>query len=174
MGESFEQSQEHAVQKNSLATMDSDYLKLKLDTQLLHRDFLCFLKGTQIHLQEMENGNYGEVEVEFGKPRVNDVGQQRLMGLIVSVVNPHTMQGNKTREELNVTLRQLRLTLAASMASNYKEWKLDPDDRELLMESIMTMIELVLSRTIDNLERESHNPTIEKLTQLLTPKKRGL
>jgi len=152
---------EHTVQKNNMAMMDPTYLKLRLDTQQLHRDVLNFLKGEMTVLSQARDGTYFEEQKEYGSPRANDYGVQAILSLVVAVVNPHTIQGNTDRKILNMVMSDIDMTLIRALTVNYEKWGIDPDDRELMISTVISMVHLVLTRTIDNEERKGLGIGIE-------------
>lgn len=153
--------------RQNMAMMDMDYIKLRLDTQKLHQDILNFLQGTTSIVKfDDATKTYYEAVQETGEPQANRVGIQGILSFVVAVLNPHTIQGNMKREDLDNLLYNIELGLAESFTLNYKMWGIDEDSRDHILNTLMAMIQLILSRTVDNLERPSYTPTIDKVSHV--------
>lgn len=164
MAADIQNLQEHTIQKNNMAMMDPTFLKLRLDTQKLHQDFLNFLSGQRTIVEyDQRTNTYFEKQEEIGKPRANPLGIQMILTRIIAVVNPHTIQGNTERKELYRILKNLEVSLAEDLTVNYDKWGIDPDDRDTLIETIMPMVHLILTRTVDNEERKGLGIGVEQI-----------
>lgn len=162
--------QQHSVQKSNLAAIDPNYLKLRLDTQKLHQDILNFLSGTRTVVEYDKNsGTYYEETEKIGRPLANDEGIQAILSLVISLINPHTIQGNTDRKELQKILYHLEIGLAERLTLNYDKWGIDPEYRDHMIDTIMPMVHLILTRTIDNEERKGLSLGVEKLSKYITP-----
>lgn len=160
-----DEMQQHSLQKNNLAALDPNYLKLRLDTQKLHQDILNFLQGTRTVIEfDEKTGTYFEKVEDIGTPLANKEGIQALLSMIVAIVNSHTIQGNTRREELNKVLYYLELGLAERLTLNYARWGIDADIRDQIMDTVMPMVQLILTRTIDNEERKGLTVGIERVS----------
>lgn len=150
---------------------DSDYIKLRLDTQKLHQDILNFLQGTRIILKyDKDSGTYSEETISSGDPLANPQGIQGLLSFVVAIVNPHTIQGNTDKPELMNILKHMELGLAERLTLSYEAWGIQPENRDHIIDTIMFMVQMVLSRTIDNKERDSYNTGFGKISQIFQGK----
>lgn len=162
---SGEQAQQHSVQKSNLAAIDPNYLKLRLDTQKLHQDILNFLQGTRTVIEyDGKTGTYYEDTDEIGDSLAGKEGIQALLSFVIALVNPHTIQGNTERKELYKMLFHLEIGLAERLTLNYDRWGIDPENRDHIIDTIMPMVHLVLTRTIENKEREGLAIGVEKVS----------
>lgn len=164
--------QEITRQSQSLAIHDTSYMKLRLDTQALHKKILNFLEGKRSIVSYNNNtGEWVEGEEKNGEPLANERGVQSILSLVIMLVNEHTIQGNtKDKQDLNTHLYYIEDTLNDSIARNWKYWGIDKRMRDYLIDCIMHFVSLVLSRTIGNKERESYSGSIEKTTNYYAPK----
>jgi len=152
---------------------DFNVLQLRLDTQKLHRDIHNFLKGkTVIVVYDEKTQTYTEQEVEQGTALANEEGIQNLLNFVVSTVNSHTVQGNTDKDELYNIMYSINLHLAKQLMLNGSKWGIDNKHREMILEQFVTMMRLFLSRTIDNLERKSYQPVIQKESTVVTEKEK--
>ena len=71
-------------------------------------------------------------------------------------------------------IRPIEKGLIERLTYNYHKWGIDPDDREHILDTIMNLAELVLSRTLENSERRllPGSGHIEKLSNYYTPKEK--
>lgn len=167
-----EQMQQHSLQKSNLAAIDPNYLKLRLDTQKLHQDILNFLNGTRTVVEyDEKTGTYYEDTEKIGDPLAGKEGIQALLSFVIALVNPHTIQGNTDRKELNKMLFHLEIGLAERLTLNYERWGIDPENRDHIIDTIMPMVHLVLTRTIDNKEREGLTIGVEKVSNYFSSDK---
>lgn len=156
-----------------MAQVDKDYIKLRLDTQKLHQDFLNFLQGTRTIIEyDEETQTYTETTQAIGEPLANEEGVQALLSFVISIVNPHTIQGNTDKPDYHKILHGMELGLAARLTLNYEAWGIETANRDQIIDTIMYMIQLILSRTIGNLERESYSVGIEKTSRYTSPKQK--
>lgn len=164
---SQEQYTEYTQQRQNLAQYDLDYLKLRLDTQKLHKDILNFLQGTTSIIKfDDKTQQYYESNEVTGVALANNIGIQSLLSFVVAIINPHTIQGNtESQKDLNKILEHMELGLVERLTQHYDYWGIDEDDRDHIIDLIMFMSQMVLSRTINNLERPSYTPTIEKTSK---------
>lgn len=165
---------EHTIQKGNLAAVDPNYLKLRLDTQKLHQDILNFLQGTRTVIEfDKKSETYYEDTEEIGDPLANKEGIQAILSFVIGIVNPHTIQGNTERKELYKILYNLDVGLSERLTVNHEKWGIDPDYMDHIIDTIMPMIHLILTRTIDNKEREGLGIGIEQIKNLSQPKEKG-
>lgn len=166
---SDDKMQQHSLQKSNLAAIDPNYLKLRLDTQKLHQDILNFLNGTRSIVEyDDKTGTYYEETENIGKPLAGKEGIQAILSFVIALVNPHTIQGNTERKELYKMLYHLEIGLAERLCLNYERWGIDAQNRDHIIDTIMPMVHLVLTRTIDNKEREGLTVGIEKISSYVT------
>lgn len=145
---------------------DADYIRLRLDTQKLHTDILNYLQGTTTVLKYDENvGTYVENVISSGVPLANQQGIQAILSFVVSVINTHTIQGNFQRNDYIKILKVAELQFAEWLALNYDDWGINPNNRDHIIDTIMTMVQLVLSRTVDNKERDSYSNKMGSISQ---------
>ena len=172
-----ENIQQDTLQKQNLASIDSNYLKLRLDTQDLNKYIKNFLSGKEFitYFDDARNEWVDEV-ISEGEPLANAQGIQMICSTIKMLVNPHTIQGNTEKAEFKIFMYNVYKDLLEGIVLNYQKWGIDPDNRGFILESIDNMLHLILSRTIDNKEREGLTVGVEKTSNYYEnkEKKRGL
>lgn len=168
------QSAVEVTNQSAPQQQDASYIKLRLDTQKLHQDILNFLQGTRVVLKfDKTNQTYYEEYEPTGEPLANPKGIQALLSFVVAIINPHTIQGNTEKDDLYNILKHMELGIAERLTLNYESWGIDQETRDHIIDTIMFMVYMVLSRTIDNKERDSYGSGIEKTSVLYEPKKKG-
>lgn len=159
----------------NIGYQDYNALQLRLDTQKLHKDIYNFLRGkTQITVYNQETNQYYEEDINEGDALANTRGIQNILNFVVSTVNSHTVQGNTKRDYLDNILYAMNIHLAQQLTLNSDNWGIDKNNRRHILNTIMFMVELFLSRTVDNLERKGYQPIVTKETVISEEKKRGL
>ena len=159
---------------SNVGYQDFSALQLRLDTQKLHKDIWNFLKGTIV----ISNTNYntGEVQeviLQHGQPLANDIGIQNICSFIISTCNSHTVQGNTDKELLNQILYEIKMDLIArQFMINAREWGINKKNRTYMAETIIKMVELFLTRTINNEERKSYVSLVKQESRLSEELKR--
>lgn len=169
--------QQHTIQKTNLAAVDANYLRLRLDTQTLHKDVLNFLTGYRsVYEYDDATGNTYERPEKIGEALANKEGVQALFSFIVTVVNSHTIQGNFDKNELDHILFYIEMGLTDRLILNWAKWGIDPDLLNHIIDTLMPMIQIILSRTKDNKEREGLTLGVERTSNYFEnkDKKRGL
>lgn len=172
----MQQAAQQTTQVSSNLYQDFNVLQLRLDTQKLHRDILNFLEGKSVIVVfDEQKETFKEIEQARGTALANDEGIQNLLNFVVSTINSHTVQGNTDKNELYEILYSTYLHLAKMLMLNSGKWGIDNKNREHILETLMLMIRLFLSRTIGNEERKSYQPLIQKdTTQVIEKEKRKL
>lgn len=172
-----EKTEQHTLQRQNLASIDSNYLKLRLDTQDLNKQIFHFLSGTQVIVEfDDETDQYYEKIDKIGEPLANAKGRAMLCQAVAMIVNPHTIQGNTERDEFKRIMFDLYRDLTEGLTNNYTEWGIEEQHRGFILENIDRMVRLIISRTIDNKEREGLTIGVERTSQYYEDKKqkRGL
>ena len=152
---------------SNVGYQDFTALQLRLDTQKLHKDIWNFLKGT-IVIQHY-NARTEEVREEVlqtGQALANEEGIQNILSFVVSVCNSHTVQGNTEKNELYTLLYTVNIQLAQQLTMNANKWGIDKKNRRHIINSIVHLLHLFLSRTIDNKERESYVSLVKQDTRI--------
>lgn len=144
------------VEAQSTPIYDSNYLQIKLDMQLLHRDIRNFLEGKEIVRIE-EKGLVKDVVQDFGEPRANNIGIQEIYSFVIEHVNTHTLQANlKDDNALKSFMMGVYTDLRDAIHRNWVDWDIQRYNRLTILDTTCNLIYLTLTRTIGDKERE-HN-----------------
>lgn len=144
---------------------DADVLKIRLDTQPLLQQLDLFLRG-KAPKTTLIQGEYVTQLVDMGKPIVNKKGRQIVLLWATNLINPTTIQGNKpTVEEFNQFIADLYEEFADDVFLNAEEWDIEDNHLNLVVGNVMAMVEMALSRTIENQERKLFGLIKESLSR---------
>ena len=144
------------VEAQSTPIYDSNYLQIKLDMQILHRDIRNFLEGKEVVRIE-ENGLVKDVVQDFGEPRANKVGIQEIYSFVIEHVNTHTVQANlKDDNALKSFMMGVYTDLRDAIHRNWVDWGIKRNDKLIILDTTCDLIYLTLTRTIGDKER-THN-----------------
>lgn len=133
-------------------------LQIRLNTDPVVRKIQLFLTGEEEI--ELVDSRTGEVKVQtrkVGHSYANSTGIQGILNIILLNINPQTVQGNLKEEWYNNHVAQVRFSLMRDMAYNFDKWEIQEEYYEFLCDHIMELIEIYLTRPIENKERESYS-----------------
>lgn len=171
----MEQTQTQEKRSN-LQYTDATALQMRLDPAKLHRNIYEFLKGkTTIQKVDHNRGMILEQEIESGTAQANEEGIQQLLSFVVSMVNEHTVQGNTKRKDLMETITFINIHLAQQLTMNCEEWGIEKRNRRHILNTLVEMIKMFLTRTVDDKERGYLNPRMESRSETIVKEgKKGL
>jgi len=150
------------TQMTNEAYIEPNVLELRLDTNELIDKIKSFLMGGRIVYVKDEQGQPKPQFIKEGEPMANDLGVQSLTSWISMQLNPSTVQGNLKEEQYFKLLERTRKNLAKNLLINSPRYEIKREDRAFIIDGIMNMLELFVSRTIGNKERDSYsnNPAV--------------
>lgn len=155
-----------STQQANVGYQDFNIIQLRLDTQKLIKDIENQLKGEHSVLKYNKDTNeYSETNEKLGEPLVNNKGFQNIMTFIIGTVNPHTVQGNLEKDAYYELMYFINENLNEMFLKNADDWGIDIDNAGQLIASIMTTLQLFISRTIGDKERDSLKPLIRERTE---------
>ena len=156
---------------NHAQFIEPNVLQLRLDTNELIEKIEVFISGKRItYLQDRTTGKPVAHEVKVGEPIANQSGTQCIINWLQLQLNAAVVQGYiKEVDQYFYFLERTRKTLAKILLVNSPAWKIKRENRQLIISSIMNMLELFVSRTLDNTERDSYTYSLAARIQSLTP-----
>lgn len=138
----------------------STVLQLRLDTRELIESIEMFLKGQKMVFKQDSAGEVRSSSESIGNPKANEVGIQSLLYMIQSIINPHVVQGNFDNQRLDEYLIRFHVSLSKNIMVNLYEWDIAEDDYDVIVDTILSMVEPFITRLLDNEERLSYAPTM--------------
>lgn len=147
------------VQIQKSPPQDGSVTRWRMDTLEGIRHIENSLRGKILD----ERGQYVNPPAGMSTLRIcNELGVQYARMALTGAVSKNTVQGNLTREDIKNIMRYFGETLAEHIGKNYKRYEIAPDLRDSYIQTILTHVELTLSRTMDDLEREHSSSTIKE------------
>ena len=156
---------------NHQAFVEPNVLQLRLDTNELIEKIEVFLSGKRItYLKNLSTGKPEAHEIPIGEPLANKTGTQCILNWLQLQLNAAVVQGYiKDQSQYFYFLERTRKAFAKMLLANSPSWGIKRENREVLTSSINNMLELFVSRTIENSERDSYTYSLAARIQNLTP-----
>lgn len=145
--------------------LSTDILNIRLDTSnFLDRIRNMLACTEEIEVTDIING-VPTTRIESRKkahyePLMNAKGIERVMSFLEGYINSQTVQGNKSREQLDHMMYYLSNQLIIFLVCNRREIELKKSNISLLHKQICDSIDLFLSRTQDDGERRSYSDSM--------------
>jgi hypothetical protein len=163
-----EEQQENIVSAVNKKYNEFNVMKIRLDTQPLIQDIEVYLRGARLAYVTDEEGRVRQKRISFGYAKANEKGIQSILSWLSLHINPHTVQGNfMTRggvsEEFSDFMYHFHLEFARYIMVNLYDFDIDETEFQGMIVSIRNAVERFLSRSIDNLERESYGETTRSI-----------
>lgn len=149
------------------------------DTFSLRTDPTPLLKQIELQLRnEIEERNKeGKLirkKIPNTQPLCNEQGIQEILQRTKSIINNHSVQGNqKNIEEHRLRAREMADSLTIFFFANYTEWDLNIKKVNVLIDSIYFLMDLFLTRTLENKERELYGETYKENTSRELKQEKG-
>ena len=99
-------------------------------------------------------------------PICNKEGIERIVSLVEKVINNHSVQGNKNREEYSKLMLDFSQDLDEQLFANRLNWAMSVGDTSIMVDWLAGLIDLFLSRTIDNKERDGYGTSYRENTNI--------
>lgn len=135
---------------------DPASMQIRVDTESVKQKIRFYLKGFYEDLEIDDNGQAQMTIKSLGRPKVNDRGLQGIMSFVECTVNPQTVQGNRSEEDFGKLMYNFRIGLARDLFVNEHAYGIDETEYDGICDAICVMVEMFVSRTINNKERESY------------------
>lgn len=159
----MDQANEQQIAYNNSAYTTAGVIQLRLSTDGILDRLQEFLSGTKDIITQNEDGSTSLVKAAVGTPLCNAEGQQALCSIVSSLINPSTVQGNFTAEQYANILYRIDETLTEELLINSSAWEIDKRKRTTIKMFIIYLIEVFLTRPIDNKERDSYGQTLRHM-----------
>lgn len=135
-------------------------LQTRLNTDPVLDKIENFLKGSVTYYKTRQDGEVEAQEAGKGKRKCNKEGVQAIMSRVSQAVNSQTVQGNLDKNHYDEIIYDMRLSLTKVVMKNLYNWKVVEAEFDNIIDGLMDIIEIFLSRCIDNKERDSYTDTI--------------
>lgn len=151
---------QYAQSSNEPYVMDTA-LEMRLSVDKILYEIEQGLRGQyRVPYFDEEKGVIKYKEKNSKSPKANEEGIQAIMNWVRHIVNTATVQGNFDDFQYTsyICLKQKELTKI--LIINSTKWQVEDCHLNYIVDSIMSLIEPFMSRTLGNLERASYNNTI--------------
>lgn len=154
-------------------------MKVRLDTVPILQDIETYLRGAKYIYVMDDEGNYKTRLVQTGHRKANEIGIQSIMGWLTLHINPQTVQGNFSvrggySEEFDNFMYHFHKDFSIYIMTNLYTFDIDENEFRGLVTSIRNAVERFLSRSIDNLERDSYGETTRSVESNVVKSKGGI
>lgn len=168
-----EQSNTNSSMTNNTGFIDNNILNLRLNTEGLLKDIEVFLSGKRIE-KVIEGRETKFHEIKIGNPLMNAEGVQAIINYLRLTLSPHTVQGNFTDDDYRDFVKEMDNNLSCNITPNIDRWSINDDDYDHIIDSIMSSVQMFVSRLIDNKERDSYAATLRSTESNTIDNKGGL
>jgi len=156
------------------SVMNASALQIRLDTSKILEDFEQFLRGEYITLStDYKTQQIIRRRIKVGRPKANDLGVQSLLNYLSLIINAQTVQGNFTEEYYIDYLIKVHVDLISAVVENSHLWDIRTEDFNIIVDSMMNMIEPFMSRLLFNKERDSYGMQTRD-SNTIVPQKKGI
>ncbi len=146
---------------------DFQALQVRLDTDTLIERAKEYLSGFKMVYYNDENGKTIGEKLELGYPKANALGVQSILNILSNVINPQTVQGNFYVDGQGISLKYedflywFRVDLIEELVKNAPDWSIGDTDIDGIYVVLCNLVELFLSRLLNNEERKSYGETMK-------------
>lgn len=142
-------------------------VKTVSDTTLQHVDAQKELESIMMDWRGYEYDNNKSKWVASCPPMINELGVKQLGQLLKSSINKLTMNANISEEWCHIQTELISVTVVEWLADNKNIWQVKDSDLTPISEQIDSFTFLVLSRAINDRQRQ-HDTDRMKLTGNIT------
>ena len=159
-----EKQQENTTASISRPNREFNVMKLRLYTEDFLGEIEKDLRGGYFQPLLADDGTAKNVFIETGNRLCNEIGVQAIMKILKLHINPHTVQGNfivknKVSEDFDLFMMKFQIMLGDAIVINRYSWEFEMDNHTWFTQSVRGSVERFLSRSLDNLERQSYSDT---------------
>jgi hypothetical protein len=154
--------------------LDPSAIKYRLDNEPMLAKIELYLRSAKI-IGKQVGDEYIEEMVQVARPLANEEGVQGIMGYLQMTIGAHNVQGNLTWERYDVLIYEINVYLAENIMANLHSWGIKVEDFNVIVDSIMTTIQLFVSRTVENQERISYGQSMmtKEMSVVNGPERKG-
>ena len=130
-------------------------IEMRLDTKPLLSQIEKQLRGATSVLVYEADGTPKYETHTFGEPLANDVGIQKIMTFISSIVSSSVVSGNFKEDYFHDYINDFEDTFSKMLIKNRLRWGMKIDDCDSLYNTILFLVIPFISRLINDGERKS-------------------
>ena len=154
---------------------NNSFMLKRIDPSDLMSKIKKDIGGKVVVLLQDDDGKYYETMEQIARPLANEEGVLRISNIVEEMINTHTFQGNLKEEQYYLFLARVREEIAAELVMKCYEWGIKDSDIEPIIDKIMRITELVLTRPLNNEERKSYGKEFQSKEVIQTnPQSEGM
>lgn len=146
---------QESVQRNVEYTQpDANTLDIRLNPAATLEKVEELIRGGGWEISE-ENGQFVKrfVYTCIEEYKLSEGAIRSILRCMNMAINSHTIQGNMDEGRLDRMLYRQNISLADRFIKHLREWNITGRDADELIDDMMTMVEFVWSRTLEDKER---------------------
>lgn len=148
---------ENTISTNQPFIYDANFMQMRLDVNPLIEDIKNFLSSRERKIVQKQDGSYIEEYETIGLPLANQEGIMRLCNLVKMRVNHQIVQGNLKEDHYWDFIARARKEITETVVKKCYDWEILDSNLNMVIDEICAMIEIYLTRPVDNQERDSYN-----------------
>lgn len=160
---------------NNQGYNDGNALQVRLNTEPILQQLEFYLRGIEERLTVGTDGEPKVTLLQVAVPKANSTGVHNIMSWISMHFNTQVVQGNiKDFDHLSDFIAYFREDLTDYLMNGLYDWEISLSDFSGIIDMIVGMTKLFLSRLVNDGERRSYTNTIQhKESNSSTLDKRG-
>lgn len=149
------------VTANQNSIMNTPFMIMRLDTAPLLNDIKNFLASKEVDMKQDANGEWQEEIKQIGVPLANDEGIMRICNIVRMRINKDVVQGNLKEDHYWENIARARKEITETVVKKCYDWEIDDSNLNMVIDEVNALIEMYLTRTIGNKEREGYSNTVQ-------------
>jgi hypothetical protein len=149
------------------------FMMMRLDTTSLVDDFKNFLSRREDRIVYDKHGNPFQQTVQVGTPLANDEGIMELCNILKMRINHHVVQGNLKDDHYWDYIKRAREDICETIVKRCEDWDIKDDNLNMIIDELCALIEIYITRPIDNLERTSYGQVIRQSESVVQQQQKG-
>lgn len=165
-----EQQQSSRSAADTTAYVNASIIKTRLETDTLLSTIKSQLMGETVIIEPDPTSptGYKETISKSKEPLMNETGVLSILSYLRMIINQAGVQGNFSEEQYEQFMYYHRGVLLDTIVSNAPKWGLSSINMRIVYHSICGILEMFVSRLINNKERESYAQTLRSSESVST------
>jgi len=154
-------AESEGYQENFQTMIDNDnssnesYIRYRFETDKLLLELKAFMEGYKLVETVNNQGNVIIQKIKIGSPKANDLGIQEVMSDLNTFINSQVVHGNLDSNHYETFMEDLHKQIAIKYVKNSYKYNIDVEDLDSIINRVVWLAELFISRTINDGERKT-------------------
>lgn len=149
------------ISSNEAYVGNQSFMLKRIDTQPLVMDIKNFLSAKETLIKQTKEGQFYEEDRIIGVPYASPEGIMKICNIVRMIINEHTAQGNLSDDHYWNLIERARKEIAQTVVIKCYDWQISDDDLNTVIDEIMRLIEVFLTRPVNNKEREAYERSVK-------------